>query len=223
MTRTNTWIKVCGTTSLRDACLAVEAGAHALGFVFAPSPRRVEVETAAEIVSGLEGELETIGVFVNETPVRIVQIVEQVGLSGVQLQGDEDPSTVLKVRGLLKQHKIVKGLHFNDLHSESHVKVEDYAKSSDGVDAILLDSGSRQVRGGTGVTFDWEQAAPIAAKIRERMPLIIAGGLNPSNVAKAIATFKPWGVDVVSGVESAPGIKDAKKLQDFVAAVHQSG
>jgi phosphoribosylanthranilate isomerase len=215
-----TWIKICGTTSLRDARLAAEAGANALGFVFAPSPRQIEVATAAGIVGSLGGEVETIGVFVNEAPARIAEIVEHVGLSGVQLHGDENGETVALTRLLVGQRKILKALRTSELAGNNKPNIEDL---KDGVDAILLDSGSPTVRGGTGTTFDWEKAAPIAAAIREKMPLIIAGGLNAGNVGRAIAMFQPWGVDVVSGVESAPGIKDATKLGEFVAAVHQSG
>jgi phosphoribosylanthranilate isomerase len=223
MKRAGTWIKICGTTSLHDARLAVEAGANALGFVFAPSPRRVDIEMAAEIVAGVNGEVETIGVFVNETPAQLAQIVEQVGLSGVQLHGDEDAGTLARVRQLLGQRKLIKALRVSELAGNAKFNVEDYWKPESGVDAILLDSGSSQMRGGTGATFDWERVAPIASRIREKMPLIIAGGLNAGNVGRAIAMFQPWGVDVVSGVESEPGVKDENKLRDFVAAIRQSG
>src|ERR1700760_3937250 len=115
MSRPGTWIKICGTTSLHDARLAVEAGANAHGFVFAPSPRQVNAETATEIVAGLAGEVETIGVFVNETPARIAQTVEQVGLSGVQLHGDEESKTLTKIREKLGQRKIIKALSASEL------------------------------------------------------------------------------------------------------------
>jgi phosphoribosylanthranilate isomerase len=222
MNRAGTWIKVCGTTSLRDAQLAMEAGANALGFVFAPSPRRIEVESAAGIVTGLAGEVETIGVFVNEAPERIADIAEQVGLSGVQLHGEEDTATVAHLRSLLGQRKMFKTFHVTDLGDNAKLDV-DGSQSNAGLDAILLDSGSQRVRGGTGAAFDWEKVAPIAERIRGLLPLIIAGGLNPGNVGRAIAMFEPWGVDVVSGVESEPGIKDENKLRQFVAAVRQSG
>jgi phosphoribosylanthranilate isomerase len=111
----------------------------------------------------------------------------------------------------------------SELTGDIKFNVDDYQQLENGLDAILLDSGTTQVRGGTGAVFDWEQTAPIAARIREKMPLIIAGGLNAGNVGRAIAMFEPWGVDVVSGVESEPGIKDENKLRAFVAAVHQSG
>jgi phosphoribosylanthranilate isomerase len=220
MNRPGTWIKICGTTSLHDARLAVEAGANALGFVLATSPRRIDLQTAAEIVASLGAEVETIGVFVNEAPTRVGEIVQSVGLSGVQLHGDEDAETIAKVRSLIGQRKIVKAVQASELSANSKLNIAGFQRD---VDAILLDSGSQQLRGGTGAAFDWEEAAPVAASIREKMPLIIAGGLNSGNVSRAIAIFQPWGVDVVSGVESAPGIKDATKLHEFVAAVHQAG
>jgi phosphoribosylanthranilate isomerase len=223
MKRPGTWIKICGTTSLRDARLAIDAGANALGLVFAPSPRQVDVTTAAEITAALTGEVETIGVFVNEAPAQIAYVVEHVGLSGVQLNGDEAPETVASVRQLLGQRKLIRAVRASELTGDIKFNVDDYQQLENGLDAILLDSGTTQVRGGTGAVFDWEQTAPIAARIREKMPLIIAGGLNAGNVGRAIAMFEPWGVDVVSGVESEPGIKDENKLRAFVAAVHQSG
>lgn len=223
MKRAGIWIKICGTTSLSDARWAVEAGASALGFVFAASPRRVDPKTAADIVSGLEGEVESVGVFVNETAERIAEIAEQVGLSGVQLQGDEDSARAAEIRRRLPQLKLIKAIQGNALANKPQFEVESWVTGKSELDAVLLDSGSPQRRGGTGATFDWEQAAPLAARIRERVPLIIAGGLHAGNVAEAIALFEPWGVDVVSGIESEPGIKDVKKLQEFVAAVRQSG
>lgn len=223
MNRANIWIKVCGTTSLRDARLAAEAGANAVGFVFAASPRQVDPNTAAEIVSGLQGEVETIGVFVNEHPEVIARIVEHVGLSGVQFHGDEAAETMAMVRQRLPQSKLIKAIPVSELAIKAEASIEEYGSAPGELDALLLDSGLQQKRGGTGSTFDWKQAAPIAARIRERIPLIVAGGLTAANIAEAIAIFEPWGVDVVSGVESEPGIKDGKKLQEFVAAVRQSG
>lgn len=215
------WVKVCGTTSLRDAQLSVAAGANALGFIFAPSPRRVEVAAAAEIVAALAGEVESIGVFVNESPTTAAEVANRVGLSGVQLHGDEAPSQIADYRRELGQRKIIKALSVSNLQGNNDLQLEDYLDAHDSLDAILLDSGSAQQRGGTGVPFDWQHAAAIASRIRDRMPLIIAGGLNASNVARAIEVFQPWGVDVVSGVESSPGTKDEIKLREFMSAVRQ--
>lgn len=220
MKRTPTWVKVCGTTSLQDAQLCVEVGTDALGFVFAPSPRRVEVSTAVNIVREVN-DAECIGVFVNESPERLAAIADQVGLSGVQLQGDESADDVIELRRRLGQRKIIKAIRARDLLEV--FGPEEACTRYDCADAILLDSGSVQQRGGTGVPFDWEAAIAVASRIREKMPLILAGGLNASNVGTAIASFRPWGVDVVSGVESAPGSKDENKLREFIAAVRKSG
>jgi phosphoribosylanthranilate isomerase len=215
------WVKVCGTTTLHDAQLSVAAGANALGFIFASSPRRVEVAAAAEIVGALSGQAEVIGVFVNESPARVAQIANDVGLSGVQLHGNEAPAQIADFRRELGQRKIIKALSVSRLQNNSDSRLEDYLNAHDSFDAILLDSSSPQQRGGTGIPFDWEDAVGIAKSIRDRMPLIVAGGLNSGNVARAIELFQPWGVDVVSGVESAPGTKDETKLRDFMSAVRQ--
>jgi phosphoribosylanthranilate isomerase len=219
--RTNTWVKICGTTNLVDAQMSVAAGADALGFIFASSPRQVELGLAAEIVAAVSGEVETIGVFVNESPARVAEIVHQVGLSGAQLHGDESTKQLAEFRRALGQLKIIKSLQAGSLQQNSDLILEQYLGAHEQVDAILLDSGSTQQRGGTGLPFDWEGAWPIALHIREKMPLIIAGGLSPANVAQAIELFRPWGVDVVSGVESEPGKKDEAKLRGFMAAVRQ--
>ncbi len=215
------WVKVCGTTSLRDAQLSIAAGANALGFIFAPSPRQVEIAAAGEIVAALLGEVEAIGVFVNEPPARVAEVANELGLSGVQLHGDEIPAQMADFRRELGQRKIIKALSVSTLQRNSDSQLEDYLDAHDSLDAILLDSGSPKQRGGTGVAFDWDHAMGIASRIRDRMPLIVAGGLNSANVTKAIEMFQPWGVDVVSGVESAPGTKDETRLREFMSAVRQ--
>lgn len=217
------WVKVCGTTSLHDAQLSIAAGANALGFIFVPSPRQVEIEAVTQIVSALAAEVETIGVFVNESPARVAAIANHTGLSGVQLHGDEAAAQMADFRRELGQRKIIKSLSVSNLHSNYDSQLEDYLDAHESLDAILLDSGSPQQRGGTGIPFDWDDAGAIAARIRERMPLIVAGGLNSGNVARAIELFQPWGVDIASGVESAPGIKEETKLREFMSAVRQHG
>lgn len=219
--RADTWVKICGTTNLADAQMAVAAGADALGFIFAPSPRQVEVELATQMVTAVSGEVETIGVFVNESLSRVANIVQQVGLSGVQLHGDESPAQVANFRRECGQIKIIKSISVSTLRQDDKSTLEQYLAASDLIDAILLDSGAAQQRGGTGIPFDWESAQPFALRVREKIPLIIAGGLNAENVGQAVEMFRPWGVDVVSGVESEPGKKDESKLRSFVAAVRQ--
>jgi len=216
-----TWVKICGTTNLRDAQLSVVAGADALGFIFAPSPRQVEIEAATEIIAAIAGRVETIGIFVDESPERIAEVATRAGLSGVQLHGDEPASMFRQFRCALGNRKIVKTLHARELVKSTRMLAE-CLLARDSIDAILLDSGSPQQRGGTGTQFAWNDALPIAAEIRRAMPLIIAGGLNADNVRHAIELFDPWGIDVVSGVEGSPGNKDEGKLLDFMAAVRQT-
>lgn len=217
------WVKVCGTTSLSDARLSVEAGANALGFIFASSPREVEIPVAREIVASLAGEVECIGVFVNESTSRVAEVANYVGLSGVQLHGEEAAAQLPECRHMLGDRKIIKGLRFSSLQDNHDSLLESYLDARHVLDAILLDSGSKQQRGGTGSPFDWGKAEPIAVRIREKMPLIVAGGLNSDNVAHAIGLFRPWGIDVVSGVEYAPGKKSEAKLREFMSAVRQHG
>lgn len=208
------WIKICGNTSVEDARLAVEAGADALGFVFAPSPRRVTVEQVAAIVSQLPGEVEKIGVFVDAEFDEIARTVAACELTGVQLHSDAGPDMPAKIRaqfgGALK---ILRVVHFG-------VGAAEHALACDtNIDAVLVDSRTATAVGGTGVPFDWAEAAKTIFRNADewRLRLIAAGGLKPENVAEAIATLRPWGVDVVSGVEAAPGRKDPDKVRAFVA------
>ncbi len=223
MTRSGarTWVKICATTNLHDAQISLAAGADALGFIFAPSTRRIEVETAARIVATLPAEIDKVGVFVNETPARIATIVEQVGLTGIQLHGDEPADQMEQYRQAVGQCKIIKTLQARELLSSPDI-FDGYQQSRQSIDAFLLDAGSPSQRGGTGQTFDWIAAAPIVAKVRAHMPVIVAGGLSPENVAEAIRLFAPWGVDVVSSVERETGKKDEVRLYDFVGAVRQA-
>ena len=214
------WIKICGTTSLQDALAAAEAGASALGFVFAPSPRQISPAAARAIVAQLPAKVETIGVFVNEQPERMRAIAEQVGLSGLQLHGDESAEVgrALQAGANGRRLKLFKTLHMgracNMPFAETRALGEFY-------DALLLDSGSAQQPGGTGRVFDWEDAARTAAMLRVTSNIIVAGGLTPENVAEAVARFQPWGVDVVTGVEREPGHKDAEKVRKFVQAARE--
>jgi phosphoribosylanthranilate isomerase len=218
-----TWIKICATTNLRDAQASVAAGANALGFIFAPSPRRIETSAAAEIIAALPAGIEQIGVFVNQTPERTAEIVHEVGLTGVQLQGDEPASQLPEFRRMLDGRKLIKTLHAPELLADGRTpQMQAYLDARGSIDAILLDSGRSDQRGGTGVPFDWESALPIVRRIEVVLPVIIAGGLTAENVGQAIRLFEPWGVDVVSGVEREPGNKDEAKLRSFVEAVRQS-
>ena len=220
-----TWIKICGTTNLEDALAAAEAGADALGFVFAPSPRRISPRDAARIIAALPAALEKVGVFVNQSVELVLDTVHRTGLTGVQLHGEEDGRFARRLRdeyrsGQLRVIKVVSMREVGQGTGKGLVIAaqKDAAKM---FSALLLDSGGNGKRGGTGATFDWQEAAPMVRLLAKRIALIVAGGLNPDNVAKALRTFHPWGVDVVSGVEQAAGKKDAGKLRAFIAAVRQ--
>ena len=208
------WIKICANTSLEDAMIAAGAGADAVGFVFAPSPRRVTAEQVAVIVPRLPAEIEKIGVFVDATFEEIVATVEAAGLTGVQLQWEAPPELRAALRARLgTKVRILGVVHFDAAMAESQA-----AQAFDSnVDAILVDSRTALAVGGTGRAYDWETARQMIFYTSGQSKLIAAGGLTPGNVAEAIATLRPWGVDVVSGVESAPGRKDAAKVKAFIA------
>jgi phosphoribosylanthranilate isomerase len=220
-----TWVKICGNTNLEDARAAVDAGADALGFVFAESPRRISPELAAQIVAQLPGEVEKVGVFVNELPSKIRETVKQVGLTAVQLHGDE---TVAYAEVLFSQErewhpKVYRALAMSTVFSvTSGATFLHDRRAETAFDAVLVDSGSPARHGGTGLTFDWSRAQPLLVGLRKKFRVVVAGGLTPENVAKAIEMFKPWGVDVASGVEARPGKKDHEKIRSFIAAVRKS-
>jgi len=207
------WIKICGNTSLEDALLAADAGADAVGFVFAPSPRQVTAEQVAAITAHLPAQIEKIGVFVDAPLAQIINTVAQSGLTGVQLHSEVDREAVAQVRARLgPQFRILRVVHFA---SGAADRVQ--ALSLDpAIDGVLVDSRTATAAGGTGIAFDWSSAAATVFQSTNK-PLIVAGGLNPANVQEAIATLQPWGVDVVSGVEAAPGRKDPTKVRAFVA------
>ena len=221
------WIKICGNTSLADAQLAAEAGtpadgsspagkgADAVGFVFAPSPRRVTPEQVAAIVPQLPATLEKIGVFVDADLHEITSIVERCGLTGVQLHWDAPRDLPIRLRMRFGPRMRILRVVYSDGGGATAAFSPQSATS---VDAILIDSHTTYAAGGTGVMFDWSAAKEALFQnpsVRQR--LIAAGGLTPNNVASAVKTLRPWGVDVVSGVESAPGRKDADKVRAFIA------
>jgi len=218
-----TWIKICANTNLDDARAAVNAGADAVGFVFAPSPRRIDAVTAAEIVAQLPAPVEKVGVFVNELPSKIREIVQQVGLTVVQLHGDESIAYAEVLFGNVEKHlrpKIFRALSMTTMFSVTAgaVLLHD-PRAATAFDAVLVDSSSPTRAGGTGATFDWSRTQPFINSLHKKYKVIVAGGLKPANVAQAVQMFQPWGVDVASGVESEPGRKDHEKLRAFVAAV----
>ncbi len=212
------WIKICGNTSLENALVAAEAGADAVGFVFAPSPRRVTVEQVAAIVPRLPATVEKIGVFVDAALEEIVSTVQACGLTGVQLHYDAEPELPSKLRERLgPEARILRVIHFDaENAAQCTTEIATFSQNPH-VDAVLVDVKTTTAAGGTGITFDWVEARKsIFEDTGTQKHLVAAGGLNPANVAEAIATLRPWGVDVVSGVEAAPGRKDAAKVREFV-------
>ena len=216
------WIKICATTNLDDARAALDAGANALGFILTASPRQITPENAAAIISALPPSTEKIGVVVNESPEALAKLAADIGLTGLQLHGDEPAEQLPEFRRALGLRKIIKTLQARELLADP-TRLDAYLAQRKSYDGILLDSGSAVARGGTGQTFDWSAMAPIVERIKEVVPVVIAGGLNPENVAEAVRLFDPCGVDVVSGVEREVGKKDVAKMQAFVAAARAVG
>ena len=216
------WIKICATTNLDDARAALDAGANALGLILTASPRQITPENAAAIISALPPSTEKIGVVVNESPEALAKLAADIGLTGLQLHGDEPAEQLPEFRRALGLRKIIKTLQARELLADP-TRLDAYLVQRKSYDGILLDSGSAVARGGTGQTFDWSAMAPIVERIKEVVPVVIAGGLNPENVAEAVRLFDPCGVDVVSGVEREVGKKDVAKMQAFVAAARAVG
>ncbi len=201
-----TKIKICGIKTLPDALAAIEAGADYLGFNFYPkSVRFIEKSACAEITSVLKREhpqIKLVGVFVNSPVEEIKDILQTCQLDLAQLHGDETPETFAQLA--LQAFRAFRGI------PESNAGYE-----RNKVPTMLIDAAVKGVYGGSGVTADWTAAAELAKKY----PLLLAGGLTPEHVADAVRQVQPWGVDVASGVESAPGEKDAEKMVQFVKAV----
>ncbi len=195
------FIKICGITSEQDALLATALGADALGFVFAPSSRQVAVDRARDIARRLPAEVLTVGVFRNELPDRVVNIVHRAGLGAAQLHGHESPEQSREVRSRVP--RMIKGFFAID------PGLSDVASYN--ADVALIDSPTP----GGGEVFDWSlvENVPLSG-----IPLLLAGGLDADNVRRAIHKVAPWGVDVSSGVERTPGEKDPVKMRRFIDA-----
>lgn len=207
------WIKICGNTSLADTELAIRAGADAVGFVFAPSPRRIDPAALADFASALPSSVERIGVFVAPSVDEVVQTFRRCQLTGVQLHSDEDAHFTAALRRELGPHaRLLRVVHFGpDAAEQAHAIAAD-----PNVSAVLVDSRTATAVGGTGIPFDWQTARLSLFAPGSGRKLIAAGGLKPENVTQAIQLLDPWGVDVASGVEAAPGKKDPARLADFV-------
>jgi phosphoribosylanthranilate isomerase len=193
------FIKICGITNEDDALFAVAMGADAVGFVFAPSTRQVAPLHAYDIIRRLPPEILTVGVFRDELPPRVIDVAHKAGVKAVQLHGRETPEQAAEIgrsfRWVIKAFPATSG---EIAHADRY-----------GTELILIDAPTP----GSGKVFDWG----LAAEVPEGLKLILAGGLDPDNVAKAIRTVDPWGVDVSSGVEESPGRKDPAKVRRFIA------
>jgi phosphoribosylanthranilate isomerase len=245
MTRVEmTWIKICGMTNLEDALTAVEAGADAVGFVFyEKSPRNVSVKVAREICEKLPEKVEKIGVFVGNGADPVETLVHA-GLTGTQVYVSRDgfagSSKGQKAMGrsvVPARARFMIALPMNLLGDDcaqletlagelakAQLEISGKLLFAQGVlNTFVLDSGSVRQPGGTGRSFNWEMARPIVESMRRNQgQVVVAGGLKPENVGEAIETLHPWGVDVVSSVEAAPGKKDPEKVRAFVKAVRDA-
>jgi phosphoribosylanthranilate isomerase len=198
------FVKICGVTSEADALLAAGLGASAVGFIFAPSPRQMSPSAVADIVKRLPHETVTVGVFRDESPQRVVDIANQIGLRAVQLHGMESiedtrwiaSRTGWTIKAFAAGHRNID--RFNEY----------------GAQTLLIDGTNP----GSGELFDWRLAEGVVDPRR----LIVSGGLRPENVGAAIAHLHPFGVDVASGVEASPGVKDPVKMQAFITAAHEA-
>jgi phosphoribosylanthranilate isomerase len=203
-----TKIKICGIKTLDDALAAVDTGADYLGFNFyLKSPRYIEKQACTDITSVLKEKyphIKCVGVFVNSPVEEVKDILDTCSLDLAQLHGDETSEMLNELKG--KGFKAFRGIPAD---------IDGFARSD--APAFLVDASVKGIYGGSGVTADWNGAAELAKKY----PLLLAGGLTPENVAEAVSRVKPWGVDVASGVESAPGEKDAKKMVEFVKKVRE--
>jgi len=198
-------LKICGITRLEDALHAAAEGATALGFVFwLQSPRYIKPAEAAAIIARLPPQITPVGLFVNESPARIREVVAETGITMAQLHGDEPPSYAEAL-----QIPIVRAISLD--------RTGETADWPDGT-TFLIDGADPVRRGGTGTKVDWQAAAALARGRR----LVLAGGLTPENVAEAIQVVGPYGVDVSSGVEDTPGIKNADKVTRFLASARSA-
>ncbi len=200
-----TRIKICGITNKEDALIAAQAGADALGLVFYdPSPRAVSIDAAAEVVQSLPPFVTTVGLFVNAKAAQVEATLDKVPLDLLQFHGEESPAYCQQF-----QRPYIKAIRMRpevDLHHE--------ARAYQSAQALLLDAYVKGIKGGTGTSFQWS-VIPDALPC----PIVLAGGLESNNVAKAVATVQPWAVDVSGGVEARKGIKDAEKVRAFISQV----
>jgi phosphoribosylanthranilate isomerase len=197
-------VKACGITNLEDAREAINCGYDALGFIFADSPRKINIEAAEYILKALPPFINCVAVFMDENPAVIKEVLRNCPFDTIQLHGEENPQSLLQFK---PQKKIIKSIRVKD---ESSLDIIDNYKEAD---AFLLDTYVKDVAGGTGQVFDW-QIARTAKKYNK--PIILSGGLNPENIVQAISEVKPFAVDVSSGIEEYPGKKSRLLMKEFI-------
>ena len=199
-------VKICGITHMADAAAAVEFGADALGFIFAKSPRQITPQKAKDITRSISPFVKTVGVFVNEQPAKIREIIDFCGLDLVQLHGNESVSACSELAP-----RVIKA--FRVQGEESLLEITDFKSH---VRAILLDAYQKGLSGGTGKTFDWR----LTAKAKQiGIPMVLSGGLGPDNIEEALERVNPFAIDISSGVEKRPGIKDHGRMRIFMDKV----
>lgn len=204
-------IKMCGVTRLVDALVAVEAGVDALGFIFHPkSPRNIDPEQVRLIIEELPPFIDTVGVFVDKNRNEVEEIVQYCRLNYAQLHGEENPKYCERLVRFAAPCQVLKAFRVNS--SLTAADVEPYDPY---VRGYLLDTFHGQMAGGTGETFDWS----LIEKLRLKRPLLLAGGLNADNILEALTSVQPYGVDVNSGVEQKPGIKDHALIEKFIGQI----
>jgi phosphoribosylanthranilate isomerase len=206
-------IKMCGTTGIEDAMAAVDAGVDALGFIFyEKSPRNVDPETVRLIIDQLPPFIDTVGVFVDRDREEVEEIIRYCRLGYAQLHGQESPKYCERLARFAPPCQVLKALRVGE-----HSRAEDIAPYTEHVKGFVLDTYQKNRVGGTGKTFDWS----LIKELHLQKTWILAGGLDVDNVAEAVGTVAPYGVDVNSGVEQRPGTKDHKKIHDFVRRVRE--
>lgn len=211
MSTLRTRIKVCGITSAEDALFAADAGADALGFIFHPkSPRYIEPEAARLIIDQLPPFVDVVGVFVDKKRVEVEEIIQYCRLNYVQLHGEESPKYAERLFRFASPCEIVKAFRVGD-----EADPEIFKPYVPFVRAFLLDTYEKDMPGGTGKTFNWS----VIEGLDVIRPVILAGGLNPQNISEALQAVQPSCVDVNSGVEESPGVKDHQLIRDFIQAV----
>lgn len=207
-------IKICGITRLDQAQAITQLGISTLGFIGVPrSPRYISANRIQEIVAALPPEVRTIGVFVDESVDAIAQHVHHSGLTGVQLHGSESPQMCQELRQVLPSTEIIKAFRIRT--AADLEQTQNYTHHHAAVDTLLLDAYHPQMQGGTGLTLDWSMLKAFAPS----QPWLLAGGLHPDNVAQALATVSPAGVDLSSGVERSPGDKDLQQIQALLTHI----